>query len=150
AISSPDGALRLDRKFLRPPLKMPPPATLVMAREAQARLDRLDDLKRRDPRVVSAEEYSAAVPTRDRPSLKASACEGRGYLRAGTAGSSPYINLLDSSLVTGKSTELRSREGEVLLGALRAREEEITKAQMETTGPRVQTENSLRTVRRAE
>jgi RNA polymerase sigma factor (sigma-70 family) len=41
-------------------------ATSMMASEAQARLNRLDDLKRRDPRVVSAEEYSAAVLTRDK------------------------------------------------------------------------------------
>jgi WD40 repeat protein len=41
-------------------------AAIAMAKEAQARLDRLDDLKRRDPRVVSAEEYSAAVLTRDK------------------------------------------------------------------------------------
>src|SRR5262249_44070590 len=41
-------------------------ASIAMANEAQARLNRLDDLKRRDPRVVSAEEYSAAVLTRDK------------------------------------------------------------------------------------
>src|SRR5206468_9389434 len=41
-------------------------AAIAMADEAQARLNRLDDLKRRDPRVVSAEEYSAAVLTRDK------------------------------------------------------------------------------------
>jgi WD40 repeat protein len=41
-------------------------ASIAMANEAQARLNRLEDLKRRDPRVVSAEEYSAAVLTRDK------------------------------------------------------------------------------------
>ncbi len=38
----------------------------AMAKEAQARLDRLDDIKRQNPRVVSTEEYSGAVLTRDK------------------------------------------------------------------------------------
>jgi RNA polymerase sigma factor (sigma-70 family) len=46
-------------------------AAAAMAREAQARLDRLDNLKLRDPRVVSAEEYSAAVLTRDKHKFEA-------------------------------------------------------------------------------
>ena len=41
-------------------------AAIAMADEAQARLNRLEDLKRRDPRVVSAEDFSAAVLTRDK------------------------------------------------------------------------------------
>src|SRR5262245_30438269 len=45
-------------------------ASIKMAEEAAARLARLDDLKRRDPRVVSAEEYSAAVLTRDKHKLE--------------------------------------------------------------------------------
>jgi WD40 repeat protein len=46
-------------------------AAVAMAEEAQARLNRLDDLKRRDPRVVTAEEYSAAVLTRDKHKYEA-------------------------------------------------------------------------------
>jgi WD40 repeat protein len=49
-------------KFARAEFK----AAIAMAKEAQARLNRLDDLMRRDKRVVSAEEYSAAVLTRDK------------------------------------------------------------------------------------
>jgi RNA polymerase sigma factor (sigma-70 family) len=42
------------------------PAALAMAREAQARLDRLDQLKNQNRNLVSAEEYTAAVLTRDK------------------------------------------------------------------------------------
>ncbi len=41
-------------------------AAVAMYEEAQARLNRLDDLKRQNPRLVSAEEYSGAVLTRDK------------------------------------------------------------------------------------
>jgi WD40 repeat protein len=41
-------------------------AAVAMAEEAQARLARLDDLKRQGSRLVSAEDYSAAVLTRDK------------------------------------------------------------------------------------
>jgi multidrug efflux pump subunit AcrA (membrane-fusion protein) len=41
-------------------------AAAAMAKEAQARLDRLEQLKRTNPALVSADEYSAAVLTRDK------------------------------------------------------------------------------------
>jgi hypothetical protein len=41
-------------------------AALAMQKEAQARFDRLDQLRTRDARLVSAEDYSGAVLTRDK------------------------------------------------------------------------------------
>jgi multidrug efflux pump subunit AcrA (membrane-fusion protein) len=41
-------------------------AATALSNESQARLDRLNNLKLRDPRLVSAEEYSAAVLSRDK------------------------------------------------------------------------------------
>jgi hypothetical protein len=46
-------------------------ASIKLAEEAQERLNRLDNLKRRDPKLVSAEEYSSAVLTRDKHKFEA-------------------------------------------------------------------------------
>jgi hypothetical protein len=95
-------------------------ATLAMAKEAQARLNRLDDLMRRDKRVVSAEEYSAAVRTRDR--YQALARSGMAYTGPGAPGFSPYLNLNRGGnpafdyyrlAVSGKATELSDRQREM-------------------------------------
>jgi multidrug efflux pump subunit AcrA (membrane-fusion protein) len=51
-------------------------AAVAMLKEAQGRLDRLDQLKARGPPLVSAQEYSGAVLTRDKYRMEEVVKEG--------------------------------------------------------------------------